>query len=167
MNIIQTIKEPQKQISPNAVKVWRISNLISNSIFLVILAGILFLQIYFDWYKWIGLALTIIIILVFLNALFEIFIVPIFQQRTWRYEIDEQHIQIKHGLFRKYHLIVPMTKVEYVNTNQGPLLRRYRLSSITIGTIASSHEIPSIPENEATALRTKIARLAEINETDE
>lgn len=91
---------------------------------------------------------------------------PIYLQRTWRYEIEEQHIQIKHGLFSKHHLIIPMSKVQYVNTNQGPLLRRYGLSTITIGTIASSHEIPAITEEEATALRNRIAQLANINEAE-
>lgn len=163
---MQNIEEPKQRISPNAIKVWRISNLISNVIVLAILAGILTSQIYFDWYHWIGVVLYIIIALVILNAIYEHFIEPVYQQKTWRYEIDEQYIQIKHGLFSKHHLIVPMTKIEYVNTNQGPLLRRYGLSTITIGTIASSHEIPAIPEAEAKELRNKIAFLAKINDTD-
>lgn len=163
---MQNIPQPQQHISQHAVKVWRISNLISNGIILIVLAGILFLQKYFDWYDWIGPVLYSIIALVFLYGVYEVVIKPIYLQKTWRYEIDEQHVQIKHGLFSRHHLIVPMTKVEYVNTNQGPLLRRYGLSTITIGTIASSHEIPTIPEAEAKELRNKIAFLANINDTD-
>lgn len=164
---MQTILEPQQQISLSAVKVWRISDLITNIITLAILAVLLFLQSYYDWFHWIGLVLYIIIILVALNTVYEVFIEPIYRQRTWRYEINEEYIQLKHGLLHKHHLIVPMTKVQYVNTNQGPLLRRYSLSTITIGTMASSHEIPAISEKEAVTLRNRIAYLAKVNEDAE
>lgn len=84
-------------------------------------------------------------------------------QRTWRYEIDEDFIQLKHGFLNRHHTIVPMSRVEYVNTEQGPLLRRFELSVLTIGTLASTHEIPALTLTEATIVRNKIARLAQID----
>ncbi|WP_240377056.1 PH domain-containing protein [Bacillus piscicola] len=163
----QTIEEPQQRISPDAVKVWRMSSLIEDFIAYVVLGALLFLHHSYNWVEWVGLILYILIILGVIHSIYEIFIRPIYQQRTWRYDIDERHIQLKHGAIKKTHLIVPMTKVQYVNTNQGPLLRRYGLATIKVGTMASSHDIPAIPVKEAEELRTRIAFLAEITETDE
>ncbi|ATA58757.1 hypothetical protein GS458_0294 [Geobacillus stearothermophilus] len=164
----QTIKEPKQQISPNAVKVWRISDAITYFITLCILTVLLYLQHYYDWKNWVGVILYFIVILVIISSIVEIIFVPIYRQKTWRYDVDEKYIQLKYGgVFMKTHLIIPMTKVQYVNTIQGPLLRKFGLSTIKIGTMASVHEIPAIPEKKATELREKIAYLAGVNESDE
>lgn len=161
-HMMQQIPEPTQKISPKAITVWRIGDAFSAFITLLILFSLLFAQHYFDWYNWIGMILYLLIGYVFLRSIYKLTIKPIYLQRTWRYEIDEDHIQMKHGFFHKYHLLVPMSRVEYVNTNQGPLLRKFGLSSVTIGTIASSHDIPAVSEKEAKVLREKIVHLAQI-----
>ena len=163
---MQKIQEPQQRISRNAVKVWRISSMIGHLITLSILGGLVFLHNRYDWVEWVGYILFILVILVLLHAVYGIFIYPVYQQRTWRYAINEHYVQLKHGVLEKSHIIVPMTKVQYVNTNQGPILRRYKLATVTIGTMASSHEIPAIPEREAMELRNHIAFLAKITEKE-
>ncbi|UIJ69956.1 PH domain-containing protein (plasmid) [Bacillus cereus] len=162
------IKEPQQKISPNAIKVWRIGDAITYTTTLCILGILLFLQNYYAWKAWVGIICYIIIALLVISSIFELSIIPIYRQRTWRYEIDENYIQLKHGgLFMRTHLIIPMAKVQYVNTNQGPILRKFGLSTMQIGTMASEHEIPAISEKKATELREKIAYLAGINEVNE
>ncbi|OPD59695.1 PH domain-containing protein [Bacillus anthracis] len=162
------IKEPQQKISPNAIKVWRIGDAITYTTTLCVLGILLFLQNYYDWKAWVGIICYIIIALLVISSIFELSIIPIYRQRTWRYEIDENYIQLKHGgLFMRTHLIIPMAKVQYVNTNQGPILRKFGLSTIQIGTMASEHEIPAISEKKAAELRENIAYLAGINEVNE
>ncbi|MEH7461900.1 PH domain-containing protein [Bacillus thuringiensis] len=166
--MIEMIKEPKQQISPNAIKVWRISDAITYGIALCVVGIILFLQHYYDWKDWVGFICYIIIALLIISSIFEMSIIPIYRQRTWRYEIDEQYIQLKHGgKLMRTHLIIPMSKVQYVNTNQGPILRKFGLSTLKIGTMASEHEIPAISEEKATELRENIAYLAGINEVSE
>lgn len=159
--------EPSEKISKKAVTLWRIENGITGLIQLLVLGGLLFAYYYFNWYSWVSYILFIIIGYIILKIIFKITIYPIYLQRTWRYEIDKDHIQIKYGYFHRYHVIIPMNRVEYVNTNQGPLLRKFGLSSITIGTIASSHDILAIPVEEAKEVRNKIALLAQIEESHE
>lgn len=160
------IPEPTQKISPKAITVWRIRDAFSKGITLLILGAILFATYFFHWYEWIALILYIIIAYTLLKGLYQLTIKPVYLQRTWRYEINADFIQIKSGFLYRQHIIVPMSRVEYVNTDQGPLLRRFGLASITIGTIASSHEIPALPVGEAEQLRGKIAHLAKI-ELDE
>ena len=160
-----TIKEPSQKISPKAVKLWRIHDVITYSIFLCLLGILILLKYHYEWKDWIGFILYLIIGIVIICSIFEISILPIYRQKTWRYEIDEQYIQLKHGgILMKNYLIIPMTKVQYVHTHQGPLLRKFGLSTVKIGTMASVHEIPAIPDEQATELREDIACLARIKE---
>lgn len=59
-----------------------------------------------------------------------------------------------------------MIRVQHVDTIQGPLLKKYRLSTISISTAATTHEIPALDENEADELRISIAKLARVAEED-
>lgn len=161
------VKEPTQRISPYAVKVWRITNTLGHGITLAVLGGLLAASLYFDWKVWIGWILYALMGITALSAAYSILFEPYFLQKTWRYEIDELHIQLKHGSINQVHSLIPMTKVEYVTTNQGPFLRKYGLYNLQIGTVTSSHQIPAIPKDEAMQLRAQIAELANIKDTDE
>lgn len=159
----QQIPQPIETISKQAVSVWRISSIISYTITLLILGVLIFLQVYNEWPSWIGYVAYVIAGLVFLQAIYKIFIYPIYMQKTWRYRVDAEYIQLKYGALEHTHILVPMIKVLHVSTTQGPILRRFGLATITIGTTSSSHEIPALPLQVAEELREKIAVLAKVN----
>jgi membrane protein YdbS with pleckstrin-like domain len=160
------IEEPTEKISTAAVKVWRISNSIGHGLALLI-SGVLFVcSEMFDWFGWISIVLYILGGIIVLSSIYSIIIEPIYLQRTWRYKIDQQFVQLKHGKWYEKHTLIPMEKVEYVRTEQGPILRRYALYNIEIGTTTSNHVIPAIPSEEAQKLKAEIAVYAKIQDTD-
>ncbi|XXM72678.1 PH domain-containing protein [Lysinibacillus sphaericus] len=163
------INEPTETISKNAAKVWRISNTIGHTIVLIIIGILLLCTEKFDWYNWVGITLYVLGGLFIVSAVFSIFIEPVYLQRTWRYQVDQDFVQLKFGRWEQKHILIPMEKVEYVRTEQGPLMRRYGLYEIEIGTTASSHKIPAIPADTAKTLKAEIATYAKIrdNETEE
>ncbi|WP_025029023.1 PH domain-containing protein [Caldalkalibacillus mannanilyticus] len=161
------IKEPQQKISPEAVKMWRVVDLIVYFTIVLFLLAILFFQKFYGWNDLISKIIYLSMILVFISSVIEIIFIPVYRQRTWRYEVDSKYIQLKHGgAIKKNHYIIPMTKVQYVNSSQGPISRKFGLSTIRIGTMASEHKIPAIPERESIELRERIAFLAGIQESD-
>lgn len=160
------IEEPTEKISIDAVKVWRISNTIGHFSGLLITAVLIICTERFDWYGWIGLTLYIIGGLLVISSIFSIAIEPAYLQRTWRYKVDQQFIQLKHGKWQESHTLIPMEKVEYVQTQRGPIMRRYDLYNIEIGTTTSSHSIPAIPSEEAKKLKAEIATYAKIKDKD-
>ncbi len=164
--MIQKIPEPQKRISKKAINVWRVTDLIQNLIGLFIIGGLIFSSRYFDWVNWIDIILYILLGFILIIMIYELTIRPVLLQKTWRYDIDENYIQLKHGFINKRSLIIPMSRVEYVNTNQGPILRHYDLSVLTIGTITSANEIPAIPVAEAQEIRELIIHLAELDNNE-
>lgn len=162
----QNIQKPDQKISEKAASVWRISSAITHAITLLILGTVIFLHHYYEWVEWIGYVVYVVVAIDLIYALYKIVIYPIYMQRTWRYRVDDEYIQMKYGVIDQIHILVPMVKVLHVSTNQGPILRKYGLSTITIGTTASSHEIPALPNKEAEDLREKIAVLAKVYENE-
>lgn len=161
------LNEPTQSISKKAIAVWRITDFLKNSGALIILFALLFSYYKFIWFYWVGIILYVMIAFVILMMIYDLSIHPVYLQRTWRYDINEHVVQLKYGFFHRHHIVIPLSRVEYVNAHQGPLLRRYRLSAVTIGTITSQHEIPALNENEAKALRNKIITLAQIENDDQ
>ncbi|TRZ36337.1 hypothetical protein CEQ21_12320 [Niallia circulans] len=160
------IEEPKKSISEKAMKVWRISETIINVGILIVLCVLYYLDGYFEWKYWIGWIILGLIGLTVLSAIWEIIMEPSLKQKYWRYDVDEEFIQLKSGIWKKKHQLIPMTKVQSVELVQGPLLRKYKLYSISVGTMGSSHQIPAIPEVEALELRNQIAHYAKIKEVE-
>jgi len=156
-------KQPQRQISLNGLKVWRLQNGIISLIFLFIIFGVFVASYYFQWPYWIG---AILIGLWILQVIFGIWLIPKIRHHIWRYEVFENEIEIQHGLIRVTRVIVPMVRVQHVDTSQGPLLRRYRLASVQISTAATVHDIPALELEEADELRDYISRLARVTEDD-
>ncbi|WP_342462282.1 PH domain-containing protein [Bacillus sp. FSL K6-0046] len=156
-------KQPQRQISLNGLKVWRLQNGIISLIFLFIIIGVFVASYYFQWPYWIG---AILIGLWILQIIFGIWLIPKIRHHIWRYEVFENEIEIQHGLIRVTRVIVPMVRVQHVDTSQGPLLRRYRLASVQISTAATVHDIPALELEEADELRDYISRLARVTEDD-
>ncbi|MFA3776270.1 PH domain-containing protein [Bacillus safensis] len=156
-------KQPQRQISLNGLKVWRLQNGIISLIFLLIIIGVFVASYYFQWPYWIGAILSGLWIL---QVIFGIWLIPKIRHHIWRYEVFENEIEIQHGLIRVTRVIVPMVRVQHVDTSQGPLLRRYRLASVQISTAATVHDIPALELEEADELRDYISRLARVTEDD-
>jgi uncharacterized protein len=160
------IEEPKRCISEKAMKVWRISESLINMGILVVLCIVFYLDVYFEWKYWIGWIIIGLLGMTVLSAIWGTFIEPSLKQKYWRYDVDEEFIQLKSGIWNKKHQLIPMTKVQSVELVQGPLLRKFQLYSISVGTMGSNHKIPAIPQEEARELRDQIAHYAKIKEVE-
>lgn len=160
------VKPPEKRLAKQVVNVWVINDLIWNGVILMILGVLIFLHFYFTWPVWILWILIGIIGLTLLMMIWTAYFRPRFLYKNWRHDLDKDFLQIKSGAFFETHKLVPMTKVQSVETSQGPILRKYNLFSLTIETVASSHVIPALPKETAMALREQIAHYAKVKEVD-
>lgn len=160
---MKQIPIPTERISPKAITVWRIQDLIFYSFTLLLFSALLFLTHYYHWFDWIRILLLITIGIIILQTVYKLSLHPILLQKTWRYSINMDYVQIRHGIFHTFHTIIPMSRIEFVNTKQGPVLRRFDLTKMTIGTITSTMEIPAIPEDDAKKLREQIVYYAKLN----
>jgi uncharacterized protein len=157
------IGEPQKRISPMALKVWKIYGVLESLIVTALSAGAIVLTFIFDWSHWVTIiAVGILIIFTYVF----VFLLPTIKWKRWRYEVREQEIELQRGIFIVKRTLVPMVRVQHVDTVQGPILKKYRLATITISTAATVHEIPALDMEEADELRNSISQLARVAEDD-
>jgi membrane protein YdbS with pleckstrin-like domain len=156
---------PQKRLSQDAVKVWIISDIIENLIIFIVLGVLLYLDNRFSWKEWIGWILMAITTIAVIGTVWS-FIRPFLLYKTWRYDVNEEFLQLKSGVFVEKNQLVPMTKIQAIATKQGPLLRKYGLCSISIDTMGTSHTIPALPKEVAVELRNQIAQYAKIKEVE-
>lgn len=156
-------EQPKNQISKKALTVWKMGALISAGLWLLIVVaigvGIYILELS-NWY--LGVAAGIWLI----YAIISVLIIPRVRHRVWRYEVHEHEIDLQFGLFVIKRVLIPMVRVQHVDTHQGPLLRRYKLASIEISTAATKHEIPALDLEEADLLRDHISKLARVTDDD-
>lgn len=157
------VPEPQTRISGRALVVWRISGAITSLIIWIIGGGLVTLGIVFDWPFWLIAAL---ITLILTYSYLTIFFFPKLRWKRWRYEVREQEIELMRGVFIIKRTLIPMVRVQHVDTQQGPLLRKYQLSTVMISTAATVHEIPALDMDEAEELRQSISRLARVADED-
>lgn len=157
------ILEPQKKISERALTVWRISGALNSIFALLICGGIIGLSLLFKWPVWI---MIVAIILLIGEVYFVVYLFPLIKWKRWRYEVREQEIELKHGIFIVTSTLVPMIRVQHVDTVQGPILRKYELATVTVSTAATTHEIPALELEEAEELRVYISRLARVADED-
>nr|WP_249316503.1 PH domain-containing protein [Bacillus sp. FJAT-50079] len=145
------------------MKVWRIVGTITSAIIWLLVIGVGVMSFFFEWsFLFVAVAAIVAVI----GTIFFVKIIPSLRWKWWRYEVREQEIELQHGIFIITRTLVPMVRVQHVDTVQGPLLRKYRLASIEISTAASRHEIPAVDIEEAEELRYKISKLARVAEED-
>jgi hypothetical protein len=89
-------------------------------------------------------------------------VVPPLRYRYWRYHLDEHELELQRGLLVKRRTLVPLVRVQNVDTVQGPLLRYFGLSTVTVSTAAGTLEIPALSDAVADELRNQISSLARL-----
>jgi len=95
-----------------------------------------------------------------------IFLIPYIRWKHWRYEIDEHEIDLMRGVLIRRRTLIPLSRVQHVDTTQGPILRWYKLASVTISTAATTHEISALDVLIADQVRDTISTYARLAEED-
>ena len=95
----------------------------------------------------------------FLVHILLIFIFPKVRWSRWRYDVNEQGVDMYRGIIILKRTIVPVNRIQHVDTKQGPVYRKFGLSSISISTAATTHEIPALDDETAERLRGMISEL--------
>lgn len=153
----------QYQIPLKGKTVWRIYGLFTTLIWLAIGIGVSILTYFLEWPKYIYYIVGLIVVII---ALLYIWLFPNIRWKIWRYEVREQEIEIQSGLFVVTRTLIPMVRVQHVDTAQGPILKKYNLANISISTAATVHTIPFLESEEADVLRARISILARVAEDD-
>jgi membrane protein YdbS with pleckstrin-like domain len=112
---------------------------------------------------WIIFSITTILVIV---AGLAIFFIPEIRWQHWFYQVDEHEIDLQSGIIIITRTLVPVKRVQHVDTRQGPILRSYGLADVTISTAATTHRIPALDEETADNVRDQISKYARLAKED-
>lgn len=151
--------EPERRLDPRAKLLWRFTGALQAAP--ILLGGAFGSYVLFEGAG----ALLYLASLPFLAAValavVLVFVLPPLLWRRWRYEIRPLEVDLQRGLVRVTRTLVPMARVQHVDTRSGPLQRRLGLSTVVFYTAAGPNEIPQLAQKTAAEVRDRIAELTQ------
>lgn len=158
---------PQHKLSKSAIKAWRLSTFILCFFLVLIPLFIWLVNVLWpgneSFSPWLVGALTFAAVV---SAGLITFFIPEIRWQHWYYEVDEHEIDLQSGIFIITRTLVPVKRVQHVDTRQGPILRSYGLADVTISTAATTHRIPALDEETADTVRDQISKFARLAQED-
>jgi membrane protein YdbS with pleckstrin-like domain len=87
--------------------------------------------------------------------------VPYLRYRRWRYEIRQRDLFLSRGSWFYVLTLIPFDRIQYVETQQGPLDLAFGLMQLIVYTAAGkAARIPGLAPDEAEALREELSKVA-------
>jgi len=146
------LPEPTRRLPAAAMSYWRVTGAI-QSVWAVI-GGIVAMSA-------LGGALGVLALVAALAIVGVIVgVVPMLRWRRWAYEIRDDEIDLRHGAFVVRRTLVPIRRVQHVDSESGPLQDSFGLATVTFHTAAGGVSIPALSKTEAEAVRARVAALA-------
>lgn len=154
---------PAHRLDPRMLRVWYVSDVVGIAVVAVLAAAawLVVRHLGGDVF-WVYLVAGIIEVVCILDLLIS----PRIEYATWRYDVTPTDVDLYHGVFVKKRVLVPLVRVQHVQTKQGPILRAHGLATVTVSTAGESFEIPGLAEDDANELRDRVAELARLAKED-
>lgn len=156
---------PANQLNPKIKSVWRINDAIwLTVVFLCAFVPFIAIALSGESGAFIGVIVTTVVYV--LALVLWLVVLPPIRFMRWRYELSDDYLDIAKGIVWRKRYIIPFIRVQNTDTRQGPILRVFGLSSVTVATAAGEHEIPGLATEVAEQLRDKAAELARLAQED-
>jgi len=138
-----------QRLDPNTVMLWRMQRL--ARLFVVTIPMLIALGIAAATTVRAEIAVVVVLTIVAMNIVFTLFW-PALEYNAFRYLVRDNDLLVQHGVLFRRWTSVPHSRIQHVDTRQGPMERLFGLSRLMIFTAAGSLADASIP-----GLRTEVA----------
>lgn len=156
----QRLREPAHQVSRRAPAYWRVSALIGAVFWLLVAAGSTATAFLMPDRWWTGLLIAAAVVVV-LAVLLGLAVIPALRYRVHRWEVTDTAVHVRHGWLPVVDEIVPLSRVQTVDSMQGPLMRRFGLRTVKVSTASAAGTVLISCLDDAVA-RDVIAKLVAI-----
>lgn len=154
------LREPDHRVCPRAVNYWRTKGVISSVITIAVALTVYFVVPSRPWWA------TALLVVVLVASVVEPIVVPPLRYRIHRWEVNDIAIHTRVGWLGRESRIAPLSRVQTVDSSQGPLMRLFRLASVTVTTASAAGAI-SIEGLDADDARELVVTLTEITSATE
>ncbi|MEO8690115.1 MAG: PH domain-containing protein [Solirubrobacteraceae bacterium] len=138
--------EPNRRLSSSARWLWRTQGLIAT------LAAFILATALSNGALWLLVPVAVFAI--------GVVAIPELRWSRWRYEVRDEEIDLRHGTLTITRTLIPMLRVQHVDTTRGPLDQILGLATVVVHTAAGRTTIPALDDEYAGRMRDQIARLA-------
>lgn len=149
------LREPEHQVSPRAVPYWRLTALLWIVPVVVVAVPVLVFVPERPWWLWV-LPVVLVLPLLVVAAW-----MPGIRFRVHRWEVTPEAVFTRSGWVTTKLRIIPLTRVQTVEREQGALMRLFDLASVTVTTASAAGPI-TITCLEAAVAKRVVAELTEI-----
>jgi membrane protein YdbS with pleckstrin-like domain len=154
----ERLPEPTHRLAPEARSIWRLTGALWC--FGLAVAAIAASGPLSDWDGRPGFVMPLLWTLVLVAGVVRIGVEPEIRWRRWRYEIRPEEIDIQRGVWTIKRTLVPMVRVQHVDTESGLLQQNFDLATVSFHTAAGPIEIPQLRRGDAQKVRDRIAELS-------
>ena len=81
--------------------------------------------------------------------------------RSWKFRVGDGALHLRHGVVVRHASTIPFHRVQHIDTETGPLERRFGLTTFVLRTASASSDstVPGIDASRAEELRERILAL--------
>jgi membrane protein YdbS with pleckstrin-like domain len=152
-------RELTQRFHPHYLSVLRIRSLITHGLLFGLTAVYLILASIREWKSypgWLAAGLLVVSVIVYT------WVFPPLRRRRFAFEVFEEELELRSGLFFIHNTLVPMVRVQHVELESGPLLRAYGLAEVSVVTAATTHTIAGLTQRDAEEIKRRIGTLARV-----
>jgi membrane protein YdbS with pleckstrin-like domain len=156
------LRPPANRVDPRAVRYWMTGEAISNGVVVVVLGVLAFLIEPARTWLLIALGAALLIGIPYM------IIMPIWRYRVHRWEVTEDAVYTLTGWLWREWRIAPMSRIQTVDTQRGPLEQAFRLSSVTVTTASAAGplKIKGLDHEIAAELAQKLTEVTQAHRGD-
>ncbi|WP_328581624.1 PH domain-containing protein [Streptomyces sp. NBC_00370] len=95
-------------------------------------------------------------------------VVPLWRFRVHRWEVTDEAVYVRTGVFRQEWRIAPMSRIQTVDTVRGPLEQLFRLSTVIVTTASSKGavHIAGLDHGTASSLAEQLTHITQATPGD-
>jgi uncharacterized protein len=157
-----TLVDPANPPSRRAPLVWAVAAAVP---WLLLAAGQVVWWLFFGrWPLWHVVAAVLTV----LGGLFFVLVVPWWRYRVHRWEVGAQAVYTRTGWLVVERRIAPISRVQTVDTQRGPLDRLFGLANVTVTTASSAGavRIVALDTDVADRIAAQLTDIASLGEQD-
>jgi membrane protein YdbS with pleckstrin-like domain len=159
------LRPPEHRVSPRAIAHWAIEALLLWGLAFGLAWGV---AAWFEgsgWTalpRWLETGIGLLPVLTAVAGLLMVLVAPVWRFRVHRWEVSADVVYTRTGWFSREWLLVPVSRIQTVDTKQGWIERLLGLATIEVNTAShtGSSEVSGLPVDVATRLAEELAHRA-------
>jgi membrane protein YdbS with pleckstrin-like domain len=93
-------------------------------------------------------------------------VIPALRVARWRWRLDDDELDLRHGTLTEIRTIVPVARIQHVDVRRSLWAQVVGVAAVVVHTAAGTNEIPALSDGEAALVRDRLAGLIRTPDDD-